>query len=77
MLWLSVRFFASEFELSFSSLTFILLLLLVFFFFFQPDLLGVGDLVEISEGPFAMKKGEISKVQDGERSSTMFWCGGG
>ncbi|CAM9604754.1 unnamed protein product [Hapterophycus canaliculatus] len=31
-----------------------------------PDLLGVGDLVEVSEGPFAMKNGEISKVQDGE-----------
>lgn len=32
----------------------------------QPDLLAVGDLVEISEGPFMMKKGEVSKIKDGE-----------
>ncbi|CAM9640246.1 unnamed protein product, partial [Ectocarpus sp. 8 AP-2014] len=31
-----------------------------------PQLLGVGDLVEISEGPFALKKGEVSKIKDGE-----------
>ncbi|CAM9831195.1 unnamed protein product [Ectocarpus sp. 12 AP-2014] len=31
-----------------------------------PQLLGVGDLVEISEGPFSLKKGEVSKIKDGE-----------
>lgn len=34
----------------------------------QPQLLGVGDLVEISEGPFALKKGEVSKIKDGEKT---------
>ncbi|CAM9856462.1 unnamed protein product [Pylaiella littoralis] len=31
-----------------------------------PKLLAVEDLVEISEGPFAMKKGEVSRIKDGE-----------
>lgn len=34
-------------------------------FFFKPTLLGVGDLVEVVEGPFKTKNGEISKIKDG------------
>lgn len=37
----------------------------------QPDLLAVGALVEISEGPFSMKKGEVSKVKDGKISNVI------
>lgn len=32
----------------------------------QHKILAPGDLVEILEGPFSQRKGEVSKVRDGE-----------